>query len=54
MSEEQELAQYLYEETIATYPEGGTPPPEADTENMKSYLARATAIVKFLRAHGLL
>ena len=54
MSEEQELAQYLYEETIATYPEGGPPPPEADTENMKSYMVQAKAFVKFLRAHGLL
>ena len=54
MSEEEELAQYLYEATVATYPEGGTPPPEADAENMKSYMVQATAIVKFLRAHGLL
>jgi len=55
---EQELATYLYEEFENTFPvpPGETSPPipsEVEAEKMKSYLAEATAIVKFLHNHGL-
>jgi hypothetical protein len=54
MSEEEELATYLFEETTNTYPEAGAVSPEIDEENLKSHMPQAKAIVKFLRAHGLL
>jgi hypothetical protein len=50
---EQELANYLYEEMIGAYPQGASVPADVEAENRKSFLAQATAIVKFLRVHGL-